>query len=83
MERVAQIYWRMEKFKIEMDADAPGEGLVLSACSRLPFACLEKQGAFIWHVRWASQGLTGVKPVILFSHDITVPPGKAVEISAS
>ena len=48
LERVAQIDWRMDKFKIEMDADAPGEGLV-------PVSALA--AAFPLHV-WKSKALS-------------------------
>lgn len=34
----------------------------------------------IWSVKWAVNGLTPVRPLVLMTVDVTLPPGKALEL---
>ncbi len=91
------LYWRMAKFNAHEEAqheekaedDAPLQGTQGKHVSQhhmanaIPWHKWNKDiVSVMWTVRWASAGLTGVRPSLVFKEGFLIPSQKALQITS-
>ncbi len=76
------IYWNMESFQVQDDAEEMGDGAGSAAKVTVQSQVGATIPANLWnskltavtcHVRWAKKGLTGIRPCVTFCQDVQVP----------
>lgn len=77
-----EVCWRLEPFTAE-EGESGKKILQSHLASALPVQCwMSKILSVSWHVRWATAGLTGIRPVVLFKVPVSIPSGCALELTA-
>ncbi len=75
-------YWEIQPFKIENELGTKSVSQAVVAAA-LPTSVWQGVTGIYWHVRWATCGLSPIKPAIWFSRNFSIPGGSAIQISAT
>ena len=77
---VREVAWRAERATVEGDAKKQS-ALTLAALIPVDAWDMEKLRV-VFSSRWATQGLTGIKPCLWLRHSIVLPPGQALQLTS-
>ena len=85
LECVTNVFWNMDSLKLEEDAETKDRVVLQSGlAAAFPIGTWKSSVVDVsWMVRWTAAGLTPIKPVVLFTRDLTVQAGLAVLISGN
>ena len=85
LECVTNVFWNMDNLKWDEDAETKDRVVLQSGlAAAFPIGTWKSSVVDVsWMVRWTAAGLTPIKPVVLFTRDLTVQAGLAVLISGN
>ena len=82
---MTNVFWSIDIVKLEEDAETKDRVVLQSGlAAAFPIGTWKSSVVDVsWMVRWTAAGLTPIKPVVLFTRDLTVQAGLAVLISGN
>lgn len=80
VEVLNEVAWKAERVTVAVSPGSKQNPATLAAL--LPADCWDPCScAVTWQVRWAKQGLTGIKPVVHLKRAVVIPPNQALRLT--